>query len=59
MNLEAKETSIDDEIKNKITTNAVNYGVVYESTTEKAKNLILLFLVIVSILLNIVLIWRR
>ncbi|MBI2208322.1 lamin tail domain-containing protein [Candidatus Woesearchaeota archaeon] len=57
--LEAKEINIDDGIKNKITNNAVNYGIVYESTTEKAKNLILMFLVFLSVVLNIVLIWRR
>lgn len=33
--------------------------VVYESSSEKAKNLVLIFLLTLSILLNIVLIWRR
>ena len=59
MNLEAKETGIDDGIKNKITGNTINYGVVYESTTEKAKHLILIFMVFLSVLLNVVLIWKR
>jgi len=36
-----------------------NYGLVYESTTEKAKNLIPIFLIILSIMINIVLIWKR
>jgi len=36
-----------------------NYGLVYESTTEKAKSLVPIFLIILSILINIVLIWRR
>ncbi|MEK6876124.1 MAG: hypothetical protein AABX63_01825, partial [Nanoarchaeota archaeon] len=34
-------------------------GLVYESATEKAKNLAPIFLIILSVLLNIVLIWRR
>jgi len=58
-NLEGIEINPNNVINNEITNNLVNSGVVYESTTEKAKNLILLFLVILSILLNIVLIWRR
>jgi len=33
--------------------------IVYESSNEKAKNLILVFLLALSILLNIILIWRR
>ncbi len=33
--------------------------IVYESSNEKAKNLIIVFLLALSILLNIVLIWRR
>ena len=36
--LEGKEINIDGEEKGKITNNAVNYGIVYESTAEKAKN---------------------
>ena len=58
-NLEGIEVNPNNGISNRITNNAVNYGFVYESTTEKAKNMVLLFLVILSILLNIVLIWRR
>tara|TARA_Y100000310_G_scaffold336554_1_gene421440 strand:- start:21989 stop:23758 length:1770 start_codon:yes stop_codon:yes gene_type:complete len=50
-------TETEKQIANNILTG--NYGLVYESTTEKAKNLIPLFLIILSILINIVLIWRR
>ena len=35
------------------------HSLVYESATEKAKNLAPIFLIILSVLLNIVLIWRR
>ena len=35
------------------------HGLVYESTTEKAKNLIPVFLIALSVLLNIILIWKR
>ena len=49
----------DEVAKNEITGNTINYGIVYESSTEKAKNLVLWFLMILSILLNIALIWRR
>jgi len=48
--------------ENLITANKVlmpNYGLVYESTTEKAKNLVPIFLIILSVLINIVLIWKR
>lgn len=37
----------------------LNGKVVYESSNEKAKGLILIFLLTLSILLNIVLIWKR
>lgn len=57
--LEGKEIDIDDGIKIKIADNASTNGTVYESTTEKAKDLILMFLVLLSIVLNIALIWRR
>ena len=61
-NLENK-LFIDSELGergNKITQNVVKTtGIVYESTTEKTKKLALLFLVILSIILNVVLIWRR
>jgi len=49
-------------VENLITANNVlmnNYGLVYESTTEKAKSLVPIFLIILSILLNIVFIWKR
>ena len=59
-NNEVSENNEFDFVNNeKITGNIVNYGIIYESSTEKAKNLILIFLVILSILLNVVLIWRR
>lgn len=57
--LEGMESNIDDETKNKITGNAANYGFVYESTAEKAKNLIPVFIIFLSVMVNIVLIWRR
>lgn len=38
---------------------AGNYGFVYESTTEKAKNLVPTFMIILSVLINIALIWKR
>jgi len=47
---------------NIVTANTVlmpNYGLVYESTTEKAKSLVPIFLIILSVLINVVLIWRR
>ena len=52
---------INDNIENKITNNILmnNYGLVYESSTEKAKALVPLFLIIISIIINIILIWRR
>lgn len=34
-------------------------SVIYESSNEKAKSLIMIFLLVLSILLNIVLIWKR
>ena len=44
----------------KSTTDAVKKtGIVYESSNEKAKNLIIVFILALSVLLNIVLIWRR
>jgi hypothetical protein len=50
----------DEVFGSEITSNAVkNYDVVYESTTEKAKKLIYAFMIIASILLNVVLIWKR
>ena len=58
--LESEEIASISE-KNRITNNMLisNYGFVYESTTEKAKNFIPIFLIILSVLLNIILIWRR
>ena len=57
-----KSEEIIDNNENLITANNVlmnNYGLVYESTTEKAKSLVPIFLIILSILINVVLIWRR
>jgi len=43
-----------------LTTNAVKKSeIAYESSNEKAKNMIVMSLLILSVLLNIVLIWRR
>ena len=52
----------DSEIleENKITQNLIKEsGVVYESTTEKAKKLVVVFLLILSVFLNVILFWRR
>tara|TARA_Y100000310_G_scaffold342247_1_gene444638 strand:+ start:44285 stop:46003 length:1719 start_codon:yes stop_codon:yes gene_type:complete len=59
-----EETNLNDEDRNAenlITANQVLMPseFIYESTTEKAKNLVPLFLIILSIMVNIVLIWRR
>ena len=44
----------------KITANAVQSPkVIYESSNEKAKSLIVIFILVLSVLLNIVLIWKR
>lgn len=43
----------------KSTADVVQEQIVYESTNEKAKKLIILFLLALSILLNVVLIWKR
>ena len=45
--------------KNKITQNAIKNAVSYESSTEKAKELILISLMVLSVILNVILIWRR
>ena len=55
--LTANKTEKNNE---KITTNAIKENkIIYESSNEKARNLIVFFLLALSILLNIVLIWRR
>ena len=42
------------------TANAVkNYPIVYQSSNEKSKNLIVFFLLGLSVLLNVILIWKR
>jgi hypothetical protein len=64
-NLESEKivsNSNNKNVENLITANNVlmnNYGLIYESTTEKAKNLVPIFLIILSVLLNIILILRR
>jgi len=62
-NLKNEKTEIENNgNENLITANNVlmnNYGLVYESTTEKAKSLVPIFLIILSIMINIALIWRR
>lgn len=46
--------------KNELTTAAIQEPkIVYESSSEKTKGLIIIFLLSLSILLNIILIWRR
>lgn len=47
-------------LKNKLKTDAMQkQEIVYESSNEKAKGMIVISLLILSVLLNIVLIWRR
>lgn len=47
-------------VENKIINKPMsNYGLVYQSSTEKVKALVPVFLIILSIIMNIVLIWRR
>ncbi|MBI2134938.1 lamin tail domain-containing protein [Candidatus Woesearchaeota archaeon] len=55
--LEGKE--VYGKAENKITADFADSGIVYESTTEKAKNLIPAFIILLSVILNIVLISRR
>ena len=45
--------------KNPLTSDAVQSKIAYESSNEKAKNLIIFFILGISVILNIVLIWRR
>ena len=50
----------DNKKESELTANAVKKPeTVYESSNEKAKSLIIIFLLVLSILLNIVLIWKR
>ncbi len=60
-NIENLNNNENNNAENLITANNVlmNRGIIYESSTEKAKALIPLFLIIISIMINIVLIWRR
>lgn len=59
-NQENEEIAANGE-RNKIANNALmnNGGYVYQSTTEKAKSLVPAFFIALSVLLNIILIWRR
>lgn len=67
LNNEAAENTIELKSKNarqkpvlQPTANSIKQPqIVYESSNEKAKNLMLIFLLALSVLLNIVLIWRR
>ncbi len=58
-NNEIKKTITEENIVEENKNTILNYGIVYESSTEKAKNLIPVFLIALSVLLNIVLICRR
>jgi len=62
-NLKNENTEIESNgNENIITANNVlmpNYGLVYQSSTEKTKSLVPVFLIILSILMNVVLIWKR
>lgn len=52
--------AIIENSSNKITNNAaLSNAIVYESNTEKAKNFIPIFLIILSVIFNVILIWRR
>lgn len=53
------EKSSSNSGTNMINSNMLNNGIVYESSTEKAKNLVPVFLIILSVMLNIALISRR
>ena len=57
--LKAQNSQKTKEIKSISSNAARNPEVVYESSNEKAKGWIMIFLLTLSILLNIVLIWRR
>ena len=59
--IDLKNVDENEVISNKITSNIImkNNNIVYESTTEKAKNLTPIFLIILLTILCIVLIWRR
>lgn len=61
INLKNNPDDKDNNAKNIVTANKVLMpsGLVYESVTEKAKSLIPIFLIILSIIINVVLIWRR
>jgi len=51
----------NNNVENLVTANKVLMPseLIYESTTEKAKNLVPIFLIILSVLINVVLIWKR
>lgn len=49
----------NDGIENKLTASVAQEPIIYKSSNEKAKELIVFFLLALSILLNIILIWKR
>ncbi len=55
----AQNTGIKNNINKIAADAALSSAVVYESNTEKAKNSILIFLIILSVIFNVILIWRR
>lgn len=58
--IQLKSKNIQKDQKSQLTASAVQEpGFVYESSNEKAKGLIMVFLLTLSILLNIILIWKR
>lgn len=61
INLKNNPDNKKNDAENIVTANKVlmPHSLAYESTTEKAKNLAPIFLIILSIIINIVLIWRR
>ncbi len=56
----AGDNKIGKEINGRIAANvAMGNGIVYQSTTEKAKNMVPAFLIVLLAVFNIVLVWRR
>ncbi len=61
INLKNNPDDRNNDAENMVTANKVLMPreLVYESTTEKAKSLVPIFLIILSVIINIVLIWKR
>ena len=57
--LEEKQPNVYGETINNTISSVISPSLVYESTTEKAKNLVPTFIILLSVILNLVLIWRR